>query len=84
MHLICYFSIKFKYYIIIFLHVLFFSLNQYDIRKKRKDSLETRAILLIFVFEHKMFGVVVQRIHQYSKKIACNGIFCVEMTLILL
>ena len=29
--------------------------------KKQKDSLETRAVLLIFSFELEIFGVVVQR-----------------------
>ena len=36
--------------------------------KKRKDSLETLAALLIFSLELKMSGVAVQSIHQNSKK----------------
>ena len=36
--------------------------------KKRKDSLETRAVLLIFLLELEISGVAVQRIHQNSQK----------------
>ena len=36
--------------------------------KKRKDSLETRAALLVFSLELEISGVTVQRIHQNSKK----------------
>ena len=36
--------------------------------KKQNDSLETQAVLLIFLLEHKQSEVVVQRIHQNSKK----------------
>ena len=36
--------------------------------KKWKDSLETRAALLIFLTELEISGVVVQRIHQNSEK----------------
>ena len=36
--------------------------------KKRKDSLETRAALLIFSLEFEIFGVAVQTIHQNSEK----------------
>ena len=36
--------------------------------KKRKDSLETRAALLIFSLELEISGVVVQSIHQKSEK----------------
>ena len=36
--------------------------------KKRKDSLETRAILLIFSLEFEISGVAVQSIHQNSEK----------------
>ena len=43
--------------------------------KKRKDSLETRAVLLIFSFELEISGVAVQSIHQTAK----NGSFCEEM-----
>ena len=38
------------------------------IYKKRKDSLETQAILLILLLELEMSGVAVQTIHQNSKK----------------
>ena len=43
--------------------------------KKRKDSLETRAVLLIFVLEFEISGVAVQSIHQNSE----NDNFCSEM-----
>ena len=36
--------------------------------KKRKDSLETRAVLLIFSLELKKSGVAIQSIHQDSEK----------------
>ena len=36
--------------------------------KKRKDSLETQAVLLIFSPELEIFGMAVQSIHQNSKK----------------
>ena len=36
--------------------------------KKRKDSLETPAILLIFSLKLEISGVAVQSIHQNSKK----------------
>ena len=35
---------------------------------KRKDSLETQAVLLIFSLELEISGVVVQSIHQSCKK----------------
>ena len=35
--------------------------------KKQKDSVETRAILLVFLLELEILGVVVQEIHQNSK-----------------
>ena len=38
-------------------------------QKKRKDSLETRAVLLIFSFELEISGVAVQNIHQNSEKL---------------
>ena len=41
-------------------------------KRKRKDSLETRAVLLIFSLELEISGVAVQSIHQNSK----NGDFC--------
>ena len=37
-------------------------------QKKRKDSLETRTVLLIFSLELEISGVAVQSIHQNSKK----------------
>ena len=40
----------------------------YHSHKKRKDSLERRAALLIFLLELEIFGVAVQSIHQDSKK----------------
>ena len=40
----------------------------YHSHKKRKDSLETRAVLLIFSPELEIFGVAVQNIHQNSEK----------------
>ena len=36
--------------------------------KKRKDSLERWAVLLIFFLELEISGVAVQRIHQSSEK----------------
>ena len=36
--------------------------------KKRKDSLETRAVLLIFSLKLEIYGVAFQRIHQNSEK----------------
>ena len=36
--------------------------------KKRKDSLETRAVFLIFSLELEISGVAIQRIHQNSEK----------------
>ena len=44
--------------------------------KKRKDSLETRAVLLTFSLELEISGVAVQRIHQNSVKWwLCEGLF---------
>ena len=40
----------------------------YHSHKKRKDSLETRAVLLIFLLELEISGVAVQSIHQNSEK----------------
>ena len=42
--------------------------NSHHSHKKRKDSLETRAVLLIFSLELEISGVAVQSIHQNSKK----------------
>ena len=36
--------------------------------KKRKDTLETWAVLLIFLLELEISGVAVQGIHQNSEK----------------
>ena len=36
--------------------------------KKRKDSLETRAVLLIFSLKFEISGLAVQSMHQNSKK----------------
>ena len=36
--------------------------------KKRKDSLEKRAVLLIYLLELEIYGVAVQRIHENSQK----------------
>ena len=38
------------------------------IYKKRKYAVDTRAVLLIFSIELKIYVVVVQSIHQKSKK----------------
>ena len=46
--------------------------NFHHSHKKRNDSLETRAVLLIFSLELEISGVAVQSIHQNSK----NGDFC--------
>ena len=40
----------------------------YHSHKKRKNSLETRVILLIFSLKFKISGVAVQSIHHNSKK----------------
>ena len=44
--------------------------------KKQKDSLETRAVLLIILLELEISGVAVQSIHR---KTAENGNFCEEL-----
>ena len=36
--------------------------------KKRKDSLEKRAVLLIYLLELEIYGVAVQKIHKNSQK----------------
>ena len=41
----------------------------YHSHKKRKDSLETRAILLIISLEHEISEVAVPSIHQKSEKL---------------
>ena len=40
----------------------------YHGHKKREDSLETRAVLLIFLLELEIAGAVVQSIHRNSEK----------------
>ena len=48
--------------------VLFNIEDCYHSLKKQKDSLETRAVLLIFLLEREISGVVVQSILQDSEK----------------
>ena len=43
--------------------------------KKRKDSLETKTVLLGFCLELEFSGVAVQDIHQNSEKVACGEDF---------
>ena len=43
--------------------------------KKRKDSLETRTVLLAFRLELEISGVAVQEIHQNSEKTTCSEDF---------
>ena len=43
--------------------------------KKRKNSLETRAALLVFWLELEISEVAVQEIHRNSKKAACSEDF---------
>ena len=40
----------------------------YHSHRKRKDSLETQAVLLIVSIELEISGVALQRIHQNSEK----------------
>ena len=42
--------------------------NCIHIHKKWKDSLEARAVLLIFLFEREISGVAEQRLYQNTKK----------------
>ena len=42
--------------------------NLYHSHKKRKDSLETRVVVLIFSLELEMPGVTVQSIHENIEK----------------
>ena len=46
--------------------------------KKRKDSLETRAVLLTFSLEPEIPGVAVQGIHKKHRKMAAfsENFFC--------
>ena len=64
------FSSYFHGEIFSFLHhiITMSSRNFFHSRKKRKDSLETRAILLIFSLELEISEVALQSIHQNSKK----------------
>ena len=41
--------------------------------KKRKDNLETRATLLIFLLELEIFGVAVQAKNQSNEKMAASS-----------
>ena len=50
-------------------------LKVFHSHKKRKDSQETWAVLLMFSLELEIFVVAVQRIHQNRKK----GDFCDEL-----
>ena len=43
-------------------------INSNHNHKEGKDSLETRAVLLIFSLEREISGVAVQSIHQNSEK----------------
>ena len=43
--------------------------------KKRKNTLETRAVLLVFWLEFEISGVAVQEIHRNSKKAAYSDDF---------
>ena len=43
--------------------------------KKRKDSLETRTVLLGFCLEVEFSGLAVQDIHQNSEKVVCSEDF---------
>ena len=50
--------------------------------KKRKDSLETQAVLMIFSLEIEISGVAIQSIHQKQRKMATFVRNClVKMTL---
>ena len=54
----------------------------YHSHKKRKDSLETRVALLIFLLECEISGENAQGIHQNSKKwLLSVRVFLVKMTL---
>ena len=50
-------------YMYVFMQVCFACHVMYHSHKKRKDSLETRAVLLIFSLELRISGVAVQGIH---------------------
>ena len=50
-------------------------------RKKRKDSLETRAVLSMFLLELELSGVAVQGIHQTAKNATFARNCSVKMTL---
>ena len=46
-----------------------------DNHKKRKNNLETRAVLLVLWLELEISGLAVQEIHRNSKTAACNEDF---------
>ena len=56
-----------------------FAALQYS-HKKWKDSLETKAVLLVFWLELEISGVAVQEIHQNSKKAACSEDFLLSIS----
>ena len=51
-----------------------FSVLQHN-HKKRKNSLETRTVLLVIWLELEISGVAVQELHRNSKKAACSEDF---------
>ena len=51
-----------------------FAVLQHNL-KKRKNSLETRAVLLVFWLELEIPGVAVQETHRNSKEAACSEDF---------
>ena len=61
----CKFFNKGVKYIFLFCGFLFYQKHSY---KKRIDSLETQAVLLMLLLELEIFGVAVQSIHQNTKK----------------
>ena len=68
------------YVVQLFFFCIFFHQNRTK-HKKRKDSLETRIISMIILLEVELSLVVVQGIHQNSKKwLLLVDIFLVKMT----
>ena len=51
-----------------------FATLQHD-HNKRKDSLERRAVMLVFLLELEFSVVTVQEIHQNREKAACSEDF---------
>ena len=49
--------------------------------KKRKDSVEARAALLVFLLELEIYGVTTQEIHQNGKIVTFVSNCSVKMTL---